>query len=159
MNISQYSTLSDPAAGDMLLAFSAGNSDTRKMTLSALTAYILAQDTTDDTTGLKQEYTTQYASPSATGFNIQVTDGSDNIWLIIKPTDDFLSGGITMPSTENAVDKQEVMVTHWRNVTSFTVLPNGDATDAGNYPISISGIQSFTMKYDAFYDIWVGVTE
>ena len=149
MNIGNYSTLSSPAAGDLLLAFDGNNSDTRKLSLSALATYVLAQSTT---TG-KQEATTQYAAPSATAFNIQVTDGDDNIWLLLTPTGAFAAGTITLPAIANVADKQEVTVVCTQDVTSLTVAGNG-ATGVVGEPTSITANDYFTLKYDTLYDTW-----
>ena len=154
MKISDYSTLSTPSAGDLLAVFDSGNSDTRKLSLSALSTYILAQSSVS---GYKQEYTTQYAAPSLTDFSVQVTDGSDNIWLLLTPTDTFADGEIVLPSIANAIDKQEVTVFTTQEVTTLVVNDNG-ASNALGAPTSLQPNDSFTLRYDALTTTWYCVS-
>lgn len=150
MNISQYSTLDAPAGSDLLLVWDASNSDTRKISASALATYI---NGLSSTSGLKPEDTMQYAAPSATGFNIQVTDGSDNIFLILTPSAGYASGTITLPAIANATAKQEVKVLCTQAVTTLTVAGNG-ATGVVGAPTTLAANDHFTLKYDALYDTW-----
>lgn len=151
--INEYSSLDTISGGDLLAVYDVSNSDTRKTSMSALAAYVLAQDTASDTAGLKQEYTTQYAAPSATGFNVQITDGSDNIWLVLTPTGGFAAGTITLPLKANVADKQEVMVITTQAVTALTVDGNGVAGVVGE-PTTLAANDYFKLKYDALYDTW-----
>lgn len=149
--INQYSTLDTPAGGDLVPVYDNSNSDTRKLSLSALATYINAQ--ASSTIGLKPEFTTQYSAPSATGFNVQITDGSDNIWLILTPLAGYAAGTITLPSIANVVDKQEIMVICTQAVTSLTVDGNG-ATGVVGEPTTIAANDYFTLKYDSLYKTW-----
>ena len=154
MTTNKYSTLTTPSAGDLLAVFDSGNSDTRKISLSALATYVLGLSTS--TSGLKAEATTQYSAPSATAFNTQVTDGSDNIWLLLTPTGAFAAGTITLPSIASVVDKQEVTVVCTQGITTLTVSGNG-ATGVVGAPTSITANDYFTLKYDTLYDTWYRV--
>ena len=154
MDISKYTTLSTPVAGDMLLAYDASNSDTRKITLSALATYVNAQASTS---GYKDEYTTQYSAPSATGFNTQITDGSANIWLVLTPVAGYAAGTITLPAIANVVDKQEVKVVCTQAVTTLTIAGNG-ATGVVGEPTTLAANDFFTLKYDTLYDTWYRIS-
>ena len=151
--IDNYSTLT-AAGGDLLAVYDVSNTDTRKLSLSALATYINNLNTS--TTGLKSEATTQYSSPSATAFNTQVTDGSDNIWLLLTPTGAFAAGTITLPAIANVADKQEVTVVCTQDVTTLTVAGNG-ATGVVGEPSGLTANDYFTLKYDELYDTWYRV--
>ncbi|MGD2065744.1 MAG: hypothetical protein PVI43_01060 [Candidatus Bathyarchaeota archaeon] len=152
-SINQYSTLSDPSGSDLLPVYSSGNSDTRKLSLSALAAYVLAQQTAASG---KQEFTTQYAAPSSTGFTVNITDGSDNIWLILTPTGTLATGTITLPALAKVSDKQEVLVNTTQEVTSFTVDGNGAVAVTGE-PTTLSANDFFRLKYDGTVQTWYRV--
>jgi len=153
MNINQYSTLDSAAGSDLLLVYDASNSDTRKISLTALATYV---NSLSSLSGLKPESNTQYASPSATAFNIQVTDGDDNIFLIVTPTGAFAAGTITLPAIANVVDKQEVTVVCTQDVTALTVAGNG-ATGVVGAPTAITANDYFTLRFDTLYDTWYRV--
>jgi hypothetical protein len=154
MNISQYSTVDTPSGGDLIPLYDISNSDTRKLSLTALATYINGLNTS--TSGLKSESTTQYSSPSATAFNTQVTDGSANIWLLLTPLAGYAAGTITLPAIANVVDKQEVTVVCTQDVTTLTVAGNG-ATGVVGEPSGITANDYFTLKYDELYDTWYRV--
>ena len=153
-SINQYSTLSDPSGSDLLPVYSSGNSDTRKLSLSSIAAYVLAQQTATSTG--KQEFTTQYAAPSSTGFTVNITDGGDNIWLILTPTGTLATGTITLPALANVSDKQEVLVNTTQEVTSLTVDGNGAVAVTGE-PTTLSANDFFRLKYDETVQTWYRV--
>ena len=142
--INQYPTANPLTGGDLLVLFSNSNSDSRKASLSALQAYLQANLTFD---GGKQAFTTQYFAPSATDFNAQITDGSDNIWLILTPDATYAAGTITLPTSTNVVDKQEVLINCTEIVTTLTVDGNG-ATVIGA-PATLAANDTFKLKFDA----------
>ena len=94
--------------------------------------------------------------PSATGFNVPITDGPDNIWLILTPTAGYAAGTITLPSVTNAVDKQEVLVNCTQLVTSLTVDGNG-ATSVTGEPTSLGADDFFKLKFDIISKSWYRV--
>ena len=72
--------------GDNLALYVTANGDARKMSITLLTEFM--QDTLVISSGFGA-YFTQYGSPSATAFNIVLTDEKDdntNIHLILTPT-------------------------------------------------------------------------
>jgi hypothetical protein len=148
MTISQYSTLDNPSAGDLLIAFDTSSSDTRKISLSDLAAYILS--TESSTSNI-----TQYAAPSATAFNIQISDTSDNTWLVLTPTGTFAAGTITLPAIANVADKQEVKVVCTQIVSALTVAGNGASVVGAPTDLAANGY--FTLKYDTLYQTWYRV--
>ena len=135
-SINQYPTANPLLLGDQIIVWSVNNSDSRKSTVSALVS--LMQESLDIG---KQAFTTQYAAPAATGFNVQITDGDDNIWLILTPVAGYAAGTITLPSLVNLADKQEVLINCTQAVTTLTVDPNG-ATVVGQ-PTTLATNDSF----------------
>lgn len=97
----------------------------------------------------------QYSAPSATGFSVQVTDGSDSIWLILTPTAGFAAGTIVVPTLTNCVDGQEVLVNCTQAVTTLTVSGNG-ATVTGA-PTTLAANAFFRLRFDDVTNTWYRV--
>ncbi len=154
MAIDRLSTSDRVVGGDKLPIGSQSSGDDRKIPVSLLLEYMQANLVF--TTPCFQAYTTQYSVPSATGFNIQITDGSDNIHLILTPTAGYADGTITLPNIINATDKQEVLVNCTQQVTNLVVDGNG-ATSVTGEPTSIGADDFFRLKYDLVSSTWYRV--
>lgn len=149
--INQLSALDTLASGDNIAVGSASYGDDRRAALSVLLTYLQNNLTTTDALAFA-EYLTQYAAPSATGQNIQVTDADDNIHLIVTPVAGYAAMTITLPTSTNCVDKQDILVNITQNVTTLTVAGNG-ATVVGA-PTSITANDFFRLKYDLAGTTW-----
>lgn len=141
------------SAGDLFVVWSTDNGDSRKISTSVLQTYMQNNLTFSDS-GI--DYTTQYAAPSATGFNVQITDGSANIHLILTPVAGYAAGTITLPAIGNVVDKQEVLVNSTQAVTTLTVAGNGAVAVTGE-PGTLAANDFFRLKYDATLQTWFRV--
>lgn len=150
--INQYPTAEPLAGGDLFVLFSNANSDSRKTSLASLQAYLQSNLTFD---GGKQAFTTQYFAPSVTGFNAQITDGPNNIWLVLTPDATYAAGTITLPTSTNVVDKQEVLINCTEIVTTLTIAGNG-ATVIGA-PTTLAANDSFKLKFDITLSRWYKV--
>jgi hypothetical protein len=137
------------ADGDQFAIGSLTNGDDRRVAASLVKAYVQADDSVVD------DKITQYAAPSATGFTVAITDGSDSIWLVLTPTAGFAAGTITLPSVTNAVAKQEVLVNCTQAVTTLTVAGNG-ATVTGA-PTTLAANAFFRLRFDDVLDTWYRV--
>lgn len=153
-SINQYPSANPLVLGDQIVVWSTNNSDTRKSSLSALLALIEANLTTE-TTGM-QEFTTQYAVPSATGFNVNIDDTGNNIWLVLTPTAGYAAGTITLPPVANVVDKQEVLVNCTQQITTLTVDGNGAVAVTGE-PASMGADDFFRLKFEIITKTWYRV--
>lgn len=97
-------------------------------------------------------FNTQYAAPSSTGFNIQITNGDDNVHLILTPTAGFATGAITLPLVTGLVDKQEVLVNCTQQVTALTV--NGNGAIVTGEPTALGADDFFRLKFDLPTQVW-----
>lgn len=157
VKIKDLSSVDSLNGGDSLVQYSSQNSDTRKFTLTTLLAWLQA-NLTFTAQGFV-DYVTQYASPSATGFNVTITDGADdntNVHLILTPTAGFAAGTITLPAVASVVDKQEVLVNCTQQVTTLTVAGNGAIAVTGE-PTSLAADDFFRLKYDLPTSTWYRV--
>ena len=156
--INQLTRATELGAGDLLPIFATGDGDARAAALSLLQDYL--QDNLDFSAN--GDYTTQYAAPSATGFNVAITDGSsdgvtqDNVHLILTPLAGYANGTITLPAKANLVDKQEVLVNCTQAVTTLAIGLNG-ATGAPGAPTTLAANAFFRLKYDAVTSNWYRV--
>lgn len=135
-------------AGDVVPVYVQNQGDARGAAMSVLLSYLQSNIVFPEL-GL----VTQYAAPNATAFNVQVTNTSDNIRLILTPTASFATGAITLPSSSTAIDGQEIVVSTTQPIATFTVNPNG-ATTLSGMPTSLGAADSFSVIYDAPSSTW-----
>ena len=152
--IKNLTAIDSLVSGDNIAVGSSTNGDDRRAALSVLLSYMQSNLTLTDS-GAFAEYTTQYAAPSATGQNIQVTDGSDSIHLIITPAAGYAAMTITLPTSTNCADKQDILVNCTQAVTTLTIAGNG-ATVTGA-PTTLAANAYFRLKYDLPGTTWYRV--
>lgn len=151
MQINELSSIDSLSSGDLLVVFDSSNSDSRKASLSALLSFI-----SDNTTSTSiPQFETQYSAPSATGFSVQITDGSDNIHLILTPLAGYAAGTIVYPDSDNVVDKQRILVNCTQSVTTLTT--NGNGATVTGAPTTLSANSYFEMVYDLQTNAWYRV--
>lgn len=156
-DINQLSAVTSVSAGDQVPLYSSSNGDARKASFTTIQTYM--QNNLSFATAGQVLFATQYSAPSATGFNVTVTDGASdntNVHLILTPTAGFAAGTITLPPVAGLVDKQEVLVNCTQSVTTLTVAANG-ATAVTGEPSTLSANEFFKLKYDAPTSTWYRV--
>lgn len=131
------------------------NGQDYRVLAAGLLAFVQAGIVIPEFTGV-QQFTTQYAAPSATGFSVQITNGPDNIHLILTPTAGFAAGTLVLPGVAVAVDKQEVLVNTTQAVTTLTANGNGAVAVTGA-PTTLAANAFFRLKYDAITQTWYRV--
>lgn len=139
------------SAGDVVPVYVQNQGDARGASMSALKEFMQANLTFPDV-GV-QQFTTQYAVPSATGFSVQIGDGPDNVHLILTPTSTFAAGTIVMPALINAADKQMIVVSCTQAIATLTISGNGAVSVTGA-PTSISANSAFVLKFDLPTSTW-----
>lgn len=153
--INQLNSIDTPSGSDLLPVYSQTNGDARKLSLSNLLLW-LTTNTPTATNNNQPQFATQYAAPSATGFTVQILDGSDNVWLILTPTAGFAAGTIKLPDASKCVDKQEVLVNCTQQVTTLTVGGNGAMAVTGE-PLSLGADDLFRLRFDRATSSWYRV--
>lgn len=123
-----------------------------QLSVTELQDYLQTHLTFPSFTGV-QQFATQYAAPSATGFSVQITNGPNNVHLILTPTAGYAAGTIVLPSVALAVDKQEVLINCTQQVTALTINGNGAVAVTGE-PSSLGADDFFRLKYDAVLQTW-----
>lgn len=147
--INQLNAVSQLSISDLIAIYSSSNGDARKASLSVLADFIKTLVTASD------DKITQYAAPSATGFNVQVNNDSDNVWLVLTPTGSFAAGALTLPAVANCIDRQEILVNCTQAVTTLTIASNG-ATVTGA-PTTLAANGFFRLRFDAVTKTWYRV--
>lgn len=147
--INQLTALDTLQSGDLLPIYSQANGDARKTSLTALSAFVQSSTTSADN---KQ---TQYSSPSATGFSVQVNGTGQSIWLVLTPLAAYAAGTIVLPPVAGVLDKQELLVNTTQAITTLTVTPNGASTLG--LPTSLAQYAYFRIRFDAVLKTWYRV--
>lgn len=147
MAIERLST-SDTVTAATRLAASIDGLD-KSVTISVLTAYL---ETVLPTAGV---LTTQYSAPGATGFSVQVTDGSDSIWLVLTPLAGYAAGTIVLPALTSSANKQEVLINCTQVVTTLTV--DGNGSTVVGVPTTLAANDFFRLRYDSVLSTWYRV--
>ena len=149
VQIYQLSEVATGSSGQQLPVFDPSKGDTRKISLSTLLAWLQTQLAVG-----RPEAVTQYAAPSATGFSVQITDGDEDVHLILTPAAGYADGEVVLPAVANARDKQLVIVNCTQTVVNFVVDGNG-ATAVTGAPTTIAAANEFfTMCYDLPTSTW-----
>lgn len=152
----QYARISDPQLSDLPLIWDSSNSDWRLCTLNDILTLFQGSLVFPDAG--RPEPNTQYAAPSATGFDIQIGDGvglpyNEDIHLILTPAATYADGAITLPPSGSVRDKQIVILNTTQQVTTFVVNGNG-ASGVYGAPTSLAADSFLTLKYDATMNSW-----
>lgn len=154
-SINQRTQVDSLSAGDLFPLWATNNGDVRAAAVSVLLAY-MQQNLVFSTFA---EYVSQYSAPSASGFNVTITDGDEddtNVHLILTPLAGYAAGTITLPPKAGLADKQEVLVNCTQAVTTLTIALNG-ATAAIGAPTTLAANAFFRLKYDAVTSNWYRV--
>ena len=138
-----YSRINDPQLNDLALLWDSSNSDWRLCTLSDI----------EDLFCIEKPETSK-ASPTQTGWNVQVPSTGD-ITLLITPADNYADGTVTLPPSSYVSDKQSLVVYCEKAVTNFTVDGNG-ATVKGA-PTTLTTDSYFSLFYDEADNTWYRV--
>lgn len=149
VQIHQLSEVLSGSGGQQVPVYDPSQGDTRKISLTTLLAWLQTQLTIG-----RLEPVTQYAAPSATGFSVQITDGDEDVHLILTPAAGYADGEVVLPAVANARDKQLVIVNCTQTVVNFVVDGNG-ATAVTGAPTTIAAANEFfTMCYDLPTSTW-----
>lgn len=146
----QYATNGTPSASDLLLSWSTGNSDTRKISFSAFGTWLQSYLGGSSSGVLKQYY-----APATTGFNVVISPAvnGQSVRLLMTPTGTLAAGTITLPVASTCVDQQYVVVTSTQTVTALTIALNG-ATAVNGTPTTIAANGFFWLEYDKPSNSW-----
>lgn len=149
--LNQLSSTDTASGADQLVVYMSGSGDVRKLSISALAAYIQAMLTT---TG---SFQTQYAAPNATGFSVTISPGVEggSVYLLLTPVGAYAAGTIVLPSKDVAYDGQELLVSTTQAVTALTINASG-ATLSGA-PTTLAANAFFRLRYDGTFQTWYRV--
>ena len=149
--INKLTGIDTVTAGDLLAVFSTSDGQARKASMSVLQKFMQ-----DNLSFGVAAFTTQFASPSSTGFSIQINDNTDDTHLILTPTATFAAGTIVLPKATVAVDKQQVLVNSTQIVTTLTIDGNGAIAVTGE-PSTLAANDFFTLKFEKATSVWYRV--
>lgn len=128
---------------DLIQVYSNTYGVTQQMAVSQLSAYILGL------IGGSNSLVTQYASPNATGFTVNL-ESVPNGWLVLTPLSGYAAGTITLPALP--ADQQQVAVSCTQSVTTLTV--NGNGKSVNGAPTTLAKNDTFSLRYDGVNQSW-----
>lgn len=143
--ISDLSETTSLSGADAIPVSLASQSDARKASLSTLLAFVEANFASPD-------YTTQINAPSSSGSSIALADQTGNLWLIINPTGAFAALTLVLPTSGNAYDGQQILVTCSNSVTALTINGNGATVVGAPTGLGVGGF--FTLRYNDLQSTW-----
>ena len=147
--INQLSALDSVSGGDQVPVFSTNNGDTRRVPASVLKEFCQDGITAND------DKITQYSSPSATGFSVQVNNASSSVFLLLTPTGGFAAGTLVLPVQANCIDRQEILVFCTQSVATLTI--NGNGSTVLGAPTTLAANGFFRLRFDNVNKVWYRV--
>lgn len=151
-DINNLSSNDQLSVGDQIPIWSNANGDTRRVSITSLIAFVLAQ------IAASSGFSTQYAAPGASGFSVTIapTVAGTPSFLLLTPSADYAGGTIVLPPVDQCVDGQEVLVTCTQAVTALTVSGNG-ATAVNGAPATLTANGFFRLRFDFIAKSWYRV--
>lgn len=147
--INELSSVDEISSSDQVPIYSSSNGDARKASFTTILNYLMGKLTSND------DKITQYSSPNASGFNVQINDSSTSVWLLLTPTGAFAAGTITLPALTNCIDHQEVLVNVTQAITTLTIAGNGAQVTGAPTTLAANGF--FRLRFDAVFKGWYRV--
>jgi hypothetical protein len=147
--LSQTTTIS---SSDWITLYKNDQGDFRGISFTDLTAALQAALTLG-----RAEAVSQYAAPSTDPFTVAITDGDDDIHLMLTPTLGVANATITLPSVANVRDKQLVIVNCTQAIAALTVNGNGALAVTGE-PAAMLANEFFTLCYDLPTSTWYRIS-
>lgn len=139
--------------GDSIVLYKANQGDYRTIPVSdALNAFESVFNFPDIEIS---PFLTQYATPAATGFSVEIASTGQSTHLILTPVAGYAAGTIVLPAVAGLVDKQEILVNCTQAVTTLTV--NGNGRTVVGAPTTLAANAFFRLKYDSFTQNWYRV--
>lgn len=148
--INQLSAADQLSGSDLLPLYSQANGDARKISLTNFLSWLDSQQI-----ATQDNKITQYASPSATGFSVQVNGTGSSVWLVLTPLAAYAAGTIVLPPVAGVSDKQELLVNTTQAITTLTISANGASTLGA--PTSFAQYAYFRLRFDAVMKTWYRV--
>lgn len=137
--------------GDLAVIWKQTDADFFGVPLPALLEFLSANLVVPSVT-----FTTQYAAPPSTGFDVAINNIRSNVHLILTPSAGFADGEITLPPVANCVDKQEVLVNCTQQINTLVIDGNGATAVIGG-PGSMGADDFFRLKFDKLTSTWYRV--
>lgn len=140
------------SVGDLIPIWSSNASDTRRVSITALVNFMMAQIA--ENSGFR----TQYAAPISSGFSITIAPPVDgtSTFLLLTPAGSLPAGAIALPLLANCIDGQEVLVACTQPVTALTV-SGGGAIAVNGAPVTLAANSFFRLRFDFISKSWYRV--
>lgn len=143
--INQLPTVTQVSGGDQLPLYVTNQGDARRCSVTTLLEYFSQNFASPD-------YETIINAPTNSGFNINLGQQSNNVFLILNPTGTFAAGSVTLPPVASCFDGQEIVLVSSAAVENFTIVGNGSTVIGA--PAGLIAGGGFTLRFSAVQDTW-----
>lgn len=143
--INQLPLLDQLSGGDQLPVYSPQNGDARRVSITSLIEFFQANFADPN-------YLTIINAPTNSGFNIQLSAQTQNLFLILNPSGAFAAGTITLPPVASCFDGQEILVASSQSIAALTVAGNGATLVGTPGALGIGGF--FTVRFNRLQGAW-----
>jgi hypothetical protein len=142
-------SLDQLSVGDLIPIWSSDSGDTRRVSITALVNFVLAQIAANN------GFVTKYSAPSATGFSVATAPpvSGTSVYLLLTPVAAYAAGTIVLPAQDTCLDGQELLCACTQAVTAMTVDGNG-ATAVNGAPTTLAANAFFRLRYDGISRAW-----
>jgi|GEM_PF-956510 len=143
--INQLPTVTQVSGGDQLPLYVTNQGDARRCSVTTLLEYFSQNFASPD-------YETIINAPTNSGFNIDLGQQSNNVFLILNPTGTFAAGSVTLPPVASCFDGQQIVVASSAAIGAFSINANGATVIGAPSGLNIGG--GWTLRFSATQDTW-----
>ena len=100
------------------------------------------------------EMSTQYASPSATGFSVSIAPPVDgaSVYLLLTPLAGYAAGAVVLPAVALCVDGQQLLCHSTQLISSLTISANGASLSGAPTAMTAGGF--WRLRFDGVNKTW-----
>lgn len=143
--INQLPTVTQVSGGDQLPLYVTNQGDARRCSVTTLLEYFSQNFASPD-------YETIINAPTNSGFNVDLGQQSNNVFLILNPTGTFAAGSVTLPPVASCFDGQQIVLASSAAIGAFSINANGATVIGAPTGLNVGG--GWTLRFSAIQDTW-----
>lgn len=147
--INQLPTVTSLSGGDQFAVYNTGNGDARKVSATALAAFVNSQQVDP------QDISTQYVAPTS-GLTVPIQAAGELNWVIMTPATNLSAVTLVLPPASDMKNRAELLIVTTRQINSVAYTLNGANAVYGN-PGVLAAEDYFTLKFDSGLNSWFRV--
>jgi hypothetical protein len=143
--INQLPAVTQVSGGDQLPLYVTNQGDARRCSVTTLLNYFSQNFASPD-------YETIINAPTNSGFNVDLGQRSNNVFLILNPTGTFAAGSVTLPPVASCFDGQQIVLASSAAIGAFSINANGATVIGAPTGLNVGG--GWTLRFSAIQDTW-----